>query len=174
MKNVAVIAFGGLVGLAVFMFITSGMRGDHPLREQPAPLFTANLLGGESVSLADHRGSEVVMLDFWASWCGPCRVALPYVAELAAEFADRPVKVYAVNVGEDPETVARFVEQEGLDLTVVLDTMGEVAGLYDVTGIPQMVIIGKDGVVADAHTGFHRSDIARWRQVIEGLLTETS
>jgi thiol-disulfide isomerase/thioredoxin len=124
-----------------------------PLEGQPAPDIKLDLLGGGSLDLAAHKDKDVVILDFWASWCGPCRVGLPIVAEVAAQFKDKNVVLYAVNVGEDPQRAQAFVEQTGLTATVALDQKRDAQRKYGANSIPKTVIVGRDGIVHEVHMG---------------------
>jgi thiol-disulfide isomerase/thioredoxin len=94
------------------------------------------------------------MLDFWATWCGPCVKAMPDVDGVAKKFKDQGLVFYAVNCGEDIETIKAFLAQAQLDPTVAVDTKDEIGPLYKVEGIPQTVLIGKDGKVQVVHVGF--------------------
>jgi peroxiredoxin len=126
----------------------------HPLLGQPAPAFTTTDVDGKPIDLAKHLGKNVVMLDFWATWCGPCVQAMPQVEEVAKKFKEKGLVFYAVNCGEDAETIKAFLEQAKLDPTVALDEKDEIGPLYKVEGIPQTVLIGKDGTVQVVHVGF--------------------
>lgn len=126
----------------------------HPLLGQPAPPFELDNLAGDKAKLADHLGKDVVILDFWATWCGPCVEALPLVNAVAEAFAGRGVKFYAVNISEDQQTVAEFLKEQELEVPVILDTEGNVAQAYKASAIPQTVLIGKDGKVQVVHVGF--------------------
>ncbi len=119
-----------------------------------APPFTLERLQGGKVKLASHEGKHVVILDFWATWCGPCRRAMPVVEKVAEKFADRGVVLYAVNLQEGPEKIRAFLKEEDLDVDVLLDRKGKVASKYRVKGIPQTVIIGRDGTVKHVEVGF--------------------
>ncbi|MGC8738024.1 MAG: redoxin family protein [Candidatus Hydrogenedens sp.] len=121
---------------------------------QKAPEFTLSTLDGKMVSLKDFQGKKVVVLDFWATWCPPCRRALPIVQETSNELKDKDVIFFAVNIDEDKAKVADFVKNMGITLTVLLDTGGNVANSYKVTNIPRMFIIGKDGTIRAGHSGF--------------------
>jgi thiol-disulfide isomerase/thioredoxin len=125
----------------------------HVLVGQKAPLFSASLLDEGRFDLAEVLGSKVVILDFWATWCGPCREALPTLSEVATEFADRGVAFYAVDLDETPAQVKAFLEQAGLELNVVLDEDNRVAMLYKAEAIPQTVIIDRQGTVRYVHVG---------------------
>ena len=109
-----------------------------------APDFTLERLGGGSVTLSDLRG-QVVVVDFWASWCGPCVESMPHLQELHERYAGQGVVVLAVNVEEPDERVARFVEEGGYTFTVLLDRDGAVAEAYGVWGIPYTVVVDREG-----------------------------
>jgi thiol-disulfide isomerase/thioredoxin len=134
-----------------------GGAGENPadaLVGQPAEDFELELLGGESFKLSDHKGKDVVILDFWATWCGPCVRALPELMAAADDFKDKNVKLIAVNQREKTSRIEKFLTKEGWSLTVALDTEGAVGDIFKVQGIPQTVIIGKDGLVKKVHVGF--------------------
>lgn len=118
---------------------------------QPAPPFKLDTLDGESVSLSDFKG-QIVLLDFWASWCPPCVESLPHLGRMYGQKQD-DVKVLAVNLQEDKEQVRTFAAAQGIDVPILLDTQGEVARKYNVSGIPQTVLIGKDGTVKEVFVG---------------------
>ncbi len=125
----------------------------HRLAGQTAPAFDLSLFGGGSVDLASHRDNQVVILDFWASWCGPCRRAMPELIEVAGEFKDQGVVLYAVNLREDEETIAEFLKQTEFEISVPMDMEGDIGKLYGARAIPQTVLIGKDGRVQVVHVG---------------------
>jgi len=119
----------------------------------PAPDGTLQLLDGSAVPLSGFTGQKVVVLDFWASWCGPCRKGLPMVQAVSDYFTGRDVVFYAVNLREDIDKVKPFFDGAGLSLPVALDD-GTLSEAFGVTGIPHTVVIGKDGNIKSVHTGF--------------------
>ncbi len=119
---------------------------------KPAPDFELRLLDGKRFRLAD-RQDGILVLDFWASWCGPCLQAMPQVHRVVDEFADQQVKLVAINLQEAPEQIKAALERLQLDMTVALDSDGRVAEKYGATAIPQTVIIGRDGKVARLFVG---------------------
>lgn len=125
----------------------------HPLEGAMAPDFTLPRASGDTVTLSQHLAKDVVVLDFWASWCPPCRKGLPMLDAVAKHFADQSVAVYGINIRESPALVASFVKTTNLGLPILLDDTGIVADDYMVTGIPQTVIIDKTGRIQKIHTG---------------------
>ncbi len=122
------------------------------LKGKMAPDFTVALLDGDSLTLSEKKG-EIVILDFWATWCGPCRIAMPVLDAVAKEFAGDRVHLYGVNLQEEPERIRSYLEGKGLDVTVALDRDGSIGEMYEASAIPQTVIIGRDGKVAIVHVG---------------------
>ncbi len=146
----------------------TGAEGDN------APVFSLPLLQSEGeFSLAAHRG-KVVVLDFWATWCPPCIRGLPVISGVTADLADRGVVFAAVNLMEDPETVAKFMKKKGWDFAVPLDSDGAIANQFGVSGIPHSVIIDKKGVIRHVHVGFGNASEAEknLRAELEALIAE--
>jgi peroxiredoxin len=146
--------------------------GPNSLKGKPAADFTLAKLGGGEVQLAAHKGKDVVILDFWATWCGPCVRAMPILSEVAGAFKDRNVVVYAVNQREEEGVVKKFMEDKKLALPVLMDAKAEVAKSYKVRGIPQTVIIDKEGNVAAVHVGFSPSLKAQLTKKLDALLAK--
>jgi peroxiredoxin/outer membrane lipoprotein-sorting protein len=134
-----------------------------------APDFTLNDLAAKAVSMKDQKGS-VVVLDFWATWCGPCRASLPGLNKIYKELQGKGMKAYAVDIQESKEKIAPVKAQLIPDIPVLLDDKSEVAKKYGVTGIPQTVVIGKDGKVKKVFIG--SGNEAKIRQAVESALTE--
>ena len=128
------------------------------LTGRDAPAVALNDLEGRLVNVvggADAPVDTVIVLDFWATWCGPCVASLPRLNELAGKYKDRGVQVYALNQAEAADAVRQFVREKKLDhLNVLLDPMQEVAKAYHVSGIPQTVVIGREGKVRKVLVGY--------------------
>lgn len=145
-----------------------GAAGDG----QAAPAFSARPLGGgEALQLEEFRG-KVVYLDFWASWCGPCRQSLPWLERLRRELRPTGLEVLGVNVDEDAADARRFLKRYPVSFPVLGDARGMIASLYDVRDMPSSYLIDRKGVVRHAHRGFNRDDAARLRLRVEALLAE--
>lgn len=149
-----------------------GEQDDHSaLLGAEAPAFEIPSLDGAPVSLASlNKGGRIVVIDFWATWCPPCRAGLPVLVETMKGYKDDQAVFYAVNLMEDAATIRRFLEGEKLDLKVLLDAEGAVATLYGVSGIPQTVVIGPDGTIQSIHVGFDPAVGEQLKKEIDTLL----
>lgn len=136
------------------------------------------LASGGNFALSEHLG-KVVILDFWASWCGPCRRALPTLSRFAERVAERemPVEVVTVNTSErerDPVRRATFVLEErkniGFDLPILIDLDGSVASEWGVSALPTTIIIAPDGTVASVHRGAGAEYESMLEAEVEALL----
>lgn len=134
--------------------------------------FTATLTDGSEFTLSDHEG-KVILLNFWATWCGPCVGEMPAFEKLQETYGEDLV-LLAVNSGEDEGTVTSFLEKNGYTFPVALDPEYAVAMLYPTDGIPYTVIIGTDGKVAVTQVGAGDADTmyAHYSELIDGLLEE--
>jgi peroxiredoxin len=123
---------------------------------KPAPDFSASTLDGRTVSLADFRGQKKLVVAFWASWCGPCRLEMPNLIQFykrnhsdASDF-----EVLAVSIDEDPKDAENFATSMKLNFPVLIDPRQKIANAYEVDGIPTMFVIDKGGKVIYGHAGF--------------------
>jgi len=121
---------------------------------KPAPALIATDAAGHAVDLASLRG-KVIYLDFWASWCGPCRKSFPWMNSLAQRHAKAGLVVVAVNVDTDREAANEFLKANPAKFTVVYDPKGESPQAYGVIGMPTSYLIDRDGVLRMAHAGFN-------------------
>jgi cytochrome c biogenesis protein CcmG/thiol:disulfide interchange protein DsbE len=117
-----------------------------------APDFTLTALDGATVRLSDLRGKPV-LINFWASWCGPCRAEMPHLQAVFEAHADDGLVVLGVNQLESPPAVARFVEEFGLTFPIPLDNEGNVSATYQARALPTSFFVDADGVIRDAFTG---------------------
>ncbi|MCK5861574.1 MAG: redoxin domain-containing protein [Candidatus Hydrogenedentes bacterium] len=134
-----------------------GNKGNaQSLVGEHSPPFVLELLDGTVTSLADHLGKRAIVLEFWATWCRPCKSALLSMAKKAKCFSKDDVVFYAVNLMEPREKVAPFAKKMKLDLPVALDTTGKLADQLRLEAVPSAVFIGKDGSIQAIHVGYSR------------------
>jgi thiol-disulfide isomerase/thioredoxin len=140
-----------------------------PLLKQDAKPFKLPLLGGGDFDLAQEKG-KVIVLDFWATWCGPCVKSLPGMIDEMAAFDSKKVRFIGVNQAEAKDTVKSFLDTRGWKLEVALDTNQRVGQSFGVEGIPHTVIIGPDGKVAYVKTGFEADGAKKIAETVRKLL----
>ena len=128
-------------------------RGVNPTELPPAPKvgrlapdFTLTTLDGDSITLSDFRGKSV-FVNFWATWCPPCRAEMPDIETIYQEYKDKDLVVIGVDLREAPDSVRRFVEDGGYNWTFVIDSDGEVATSYWVASIPTSFFVDKHGII---------------------------
>jgi len=121
-----------------------------------------------SLAPADRRG-RIVVLEFWATWCGPCLQTMPLVDGVVREFADRNVEFLAVNLEEPAEQIKAVLERHKLKAPVAMDRDGVVAAKYAVTAIPQTVVIDRDGNVARLFVGGGKKTAESLRTALQEL-----
>jgi thiol-disulfide isomerase/thioredoxin len=111
--------------------------------------FTAQTLDGKSVRLSDYRGKQPVWLNFWASWCGPCKAEMPAMEELHQAYKDKGLVMLGFDVAEPKATVDDFVKSRAFSWIFLVEENGQTANRYQTTGIPTHVFINKDGVITN-------------------------
>ena len=144
----------------------TGGTSQNPWRGKPAPDFQLNTLDGQSVSLSDLKGKPV-LLNFWATWCGPCRIEMPFLQQIYDEWRGRGLVLLAINIGENPSQIAEFMQSQGLSFPVLLDSDGEIAQKYNIQYIPSTFFIDKDGIIQDMKVGAFQS-----KAEIESILSK--
>ncbi len=131
----------------------TGRSGVTPRPGEMAPAFTLDRLGGGTTGLAQLKGHPV-LVNFWASWCPPCRGEMPDLETIAREYHDSGLVVLALNLQEDPATVQRYADALGLSVTTVaLDRGGTVANRYNLTALPSSYFVDREGIVRDLNVG---------------------
>ena len=118
----------------------------------PAPDFRLQSLDGTEVRLADLRG-RVVLINFWATWCGPCKAEMPLFEDRYTTYRESGLEILAVNVGETTDVIRPFVDELGLGFPILLDPDLQVHDLYRVLGYPTTLTVDREGIVADVHVG---------------------
>jgi peroxiredoxin len=136
-----------------------------------APPVSLSDRDGRPVRLADYAG-RVVVLDFWASWCGPCKESFPALDALYGELHPRGLEVLAVSVDEDRKDADAFLAARPHRMTVLFDPKTKAAEAFGVEGMPSTFVIDRRGLVRSSHEGYRPGEMAAIRQLVEALLAE--
>jgi cytochrome c biogenesis protein CcmG/thiol:disulfide interchange protein DsbE len=152
-----VLAFSLFMGLFVLPYLGAKKAEKSALVGLPAPDFMLPYASpaerGTSQRLSDLQGQAVV-LDFWASWCGPCRAQSPVLERVAKSFESQKLRVLGVGTSDDRGSISRSLERSPLGYASVFDDQDVASSLYHVQGLPTLVLIAKDGTVRAVATGF--------------------
>jgi thiol-disulfide isomerase/thioredoxin len=132
----------------------AGAASNAPLASgSPAPGFELDSLAGKQVNLADYKG-QVVLLNFWASWCGPCRKEMPILEQLHKAYKSKGVQLVGVNVEPNSDDARKYLHSTPVSFPVVFDRTSSVSKLYQVQGMPNTVILDRSGKVRYIHRGY--------------------
>ncbi len=137
---------------------------------QPAPSITLKYAQQQNV-LSDYKGS-VVYLDFWASWCKPCRRSFPWMNDMHQKYANQGLKVVAINLDAEPDLIAQFLDKVPAKFPIAFDAEGTTAETYEVMGMPSSYLIDRNGVLRAIHQGFFVDKQAKYEKEIQTLLAE--
>lgn len=152
-----VLAFSLFMGLFVLPYVGAKKAERSALVGLPAPDFLLPYASpaeqGKSQRLSDLQGTAVV-LDFWASWCGPCRAQSPVLERVAHAFGADKLRVLGVGTSDDKVSITRFLQRSPLAYPSVFDDQEVASSLYHVQGLPTLVVLGKDGTVRAVSSGF--------------------
>jgi thiol-disulfide isomerase/thioredoxin len=135
----------------------------------PAPPFSLATAHGDAITLAQLRG-RVVYVDFWASWCAPCRRSFPWMNEMQQRYGDGGLTIVAINVDRRRGDADRFLEANAARFAVVYDVGGATPLAYSVSGMPSSYLIDSRGTVVDVEQGFHDDHKAALEERIRSLL----
>lgn len=167
-------AFFSLLGLALFRSegVPGGLGlnkvfGEVKIRERPAPDFTLQLLDGGAITLADLKG-KVVMIDFWASWCPPCREEAPSLAQVYREYQDRGVEFVGISIWDRPSDAQDFVRRFMITYPSGVDADGTILVDYAVRGIPEKFFLDPQGQVVRKFIG--PATVKSLREILDQML----
>lgn len=163
--------FAIVISLTLFTALTARAAGSGAHSILPAPDFTLKSQSGDNLRLQEQQGN-VVLINFWASWCGPCREELPHFEKLQQEYQDLGFTVLAVNVDEDPSKANNLLNDIPVSFPVLFDNNDKVSKLYDVRAMPTTVIVDRDGNKRLTHYGYKSGDEAKYKTVVKALLRE--
>ena len=178
-KHWTLTSIGILVLAALWIWWSAVPAGAVTMRNNPAPMegfpapdFELKTLDGEPISLSDMRG-KAVLINFWASWCPPCRSEMPAMQQIYEEYGPDEFVILAVNsTHQDRLTDAEsFVAERGLTFPILLDTQGQVSSTYQVRSLPTSFFVDRDGIIREIVIGGPMAE-ALLRTRAENLLTE--
>ncbi len=138
---------------------------------EPAPDFTLKTLEGPNLRLEEYRG-QVVLINFWASWCGPCRQEMPILDRLHQRYEDTGFAVLGVNVEGETAPAQKIVDKTNVTFPVLIDEGQAVSEMYELEAMPSTVVVDRDGVVRYVHRGYKPGDEAKYVEVVKKLIRE--
>ena len=150
--------------------VTSAIATAGPV-SGPAPNFTLQMLGGGQMSLAEHKGN-VVMVNFWATWCAPCRQEMPHLEALHQRYSPLGFTLLGVNVEDDPAGAQAWLEETPVSFPILFDPENGVSELYDVIAMPSTVMIDRQGNMRHLHHGYKPGYENEYQNQIRALIRE--
>ncbi len=159
-----------LLGLIFSIFAATSLASSA-LTGQPAPDFALKSSNGENLRLSEYRG-DVVMINFWATWCGPCRQEMPLLDELYLRYQRVGFSLLGVNIDDDSRKAMNMVAELGVSFPVLFDSRKEVSKLYDVDAMPVTVLVDREGNVRHVHHGYKPGVEEQYLNEIRSLLRE--
>ena len=156
---------------AAILLFASLAASALPPAGQPAPDFVLRSNSGKNLRLSEQRG-RVVLINFWATWCGPCRQELPLLNKIYDRYRSAGFVLWAVNVEEDMARAGKMAQSMRLNFPVLFDNEQRVSRLYDPSVMPATVLIGRDGRVRHVHLGYKPGYEAMYERQVRELLKE--
>jgi thiol-disulfide isomerase/thioredoxin len=161
-----------IIGILLLSVITL-LAKDGPSIGDVAPQFQGTTLKGEKFDLTDFQG-KVILIDFWASWCGPCRQEMPYLIELQQKYKKSDFEIIAVNIDDKISNAIKFINEISgtINFPVINDSQQEIPPKFQIKGMPSTILVDKKGVIRYWHTGFKNSYKEDYVSEIDKLLAE--
>ena len=160
-------AYAALAAFGAMAALPAGAAG----ASAPAPDFTLDSNTGKPIKLSSLKG-QVVMVNFWATWCGPCRKEMPLLDSIYKQYKDKGFTLLGVNVEPDPKLATDFLKKLPVSFPVLYDVKSDVSSLYKVTGMPTTVFIDKKGNVRVVHVSYKDGDENEYMNNIRMLMRE--
>ena len=157
--------------LGCFISFTVATQANAASVKGPAPNFTLKSLSGKNLKLSEMTGN-VVLINFWASWCGPCREEMPLLNALHKKYEALGFTVLGVNVEEDVKNARGFLKNFPVDFPVLLDNKNRVSKQYNVVAMPTTVVVDRDGNMRFLHQGYKPGDEDKYRKMVKKLVRE--
>ena len=166
----------GLIYWVLLAPLAMAERGSHITLDEPLPQPAWELpliANGEGTVTDSTYLGRVTYVDFWASWCGPCRLSLPALNRLSKEFDAADFGVVAISVDYVDEDALDFLKRYPVDYPVAIDKTGNSGRDFAVAGMPSGYLIGRDGLIREVHVGFRKGDEALLREQIQALIADS-
>lgn len=128
-------------------------------------------IGGGELSLEQLQG-QVVLVDFWASWCGPCRESFPWMNAIQDRYGDAGLVVVGINLDQESKAAQTFLQKVPANFTIVQDPQARLPEAYGLIGMPSSYLLDRQGRIRATHTGFHMGRVAEYEASIQQLLAE--
>jgi peroxiredoxin len=157
--------------VSTLLSLAATAAGAAVTAQAPAPDFTLKSAEGRNLRLQEQRG-QVVLVNFWASWCGPCKVEMPHLNKLHEKYRASGVTLLGVNIDDDARHGAATAAKWGVKFPVLLDADKRVTKLYDLGSMPATVLIDRDGKVRFLHRGYREGMEAQYEAQIRELVKE--
>jgi peroxiredoxin len=137
------------------------------------PAFTGKTANGETINLSDYKG-KVLVVDFWASWCRPCKEGYPFLVELYNDYSEKGFTVLGINLDENVDNMKKFINKLGKEVKFsnITDSDSKIGNLYKVEAIPTTLIIDKKGILRYKTVGYSEDEKSKFKSEIENLLSE--
>ena len=159
-----------LLGALLVIFTASSLASSS-LEGQEAPDFVLKSATGENLRLSENRG-DVVLINFWATWCGPCRQEMPLLNDLYGRYQRVGFNLLGVNIDDDSRRAMQMVQELGVNFPVLFDESKEVSQLYEVEAMPVTVLVDREGTVRHVHHGYKPGYEEKYLTEIRSLLRE--
>jgi peroxiredoxin len=157
--------------LAMLVLVALAVPAAAVNLQDEAPDFTLKSLEGTNLRLEEYRG-QVVLINFWASWCGPCRQEMPLLDRLHQRYLDTGFAVLGVNVEGEEAPARELIDKIPVTFPVLIDEGQAVSELYRLEAMPSTVVVDRDGVVRYIHRGYKPGDEAKYVEVVKELIRE--
>ncbi|EIT86547.1 thiol-disulfide oxidoreductase [Fictibacillus macauensis ZFHKF-1] len=148
LRSVLLLVIALAVGYTLYNTVFKDTSGNVQVGDQ-APNFELTTLNGEKVKLSDFKGKKGVFLNFWGTWCDPCKREMPYMEELYKQYRDKGIEILAVDVGEASISVSDFKKRLHLSFPILMDDSKDVTRLYGIGPIPTTLLINADGKIIE-------------------------
>ncbi len=161
-----------LILITTLLFAPSFFAYSADLGET-APAFSLNSISGPEPVELESQTEKILYIDFWASWCGPCKLSFPSMIKLKEHFKDDPFEIIAISVDADSKAAKKFLDSYKINFQVALDPDGVVAEKYALPGMPSSFLLDQDRKIIAMHKGFRKTDFTKIKEEIEEALKRT-